>query len=77
MNPPRRAPITLTIPARAIELKERRLAFAFADEDVLEELPPDEAVCVKPIGPDSVVEEVAAARADETLNGRTNRIKHF
>ena len=46
-------------------MNDTRLAFA-ADEE-LDELPPDVAVCVKPIGPDSVVDDVAATEADDTL----------
>ena len=61
----------LTALAIAIELKDIRLAFAFAaDEEVLE-LPP-EAVCVKPRGPDSVVDAVAATEADEALKENSN-----
>lgn len=65
MNPPISAPATPTALARTTWLRDTRLAFA-ADE-VLEELPPFVAVCVKPMGPDSVVDEVAATEAEETL----------
>ena len=67
MNPPSRAPTILTAPASEIDLKDIRLAFAFAADEEEPELPPPEAVCVKPMGPVSVVDAVAATEADETL----------